>query len=161
MEAGAPNMEAGAPGAGGALHQESGALLTPNRPAAYQPWLRSLTSLTLCCHISLLSLLKHVGKCQTNLYPSNQHITRTRKKAEHQRIYTFELWCWRKLLRVSWTVWRSSQSILKETSSEYSLEGLMLKLKVQCFGQLTRRIDSFEKTLIVGKIEGRGEGNNR
>ena len=74
---------------------------------------------------------------------------------EHQRIDAFELWCWRKLLRVSWTARRSNQSILKEISSGCSLEGLILKLKLQYFGHLMRRADSFEKTLMLGKIEGR------
>ena len=78
----------------------------------------------------------------------------TVKKAEHRRIDAFELWCWRRLLRVPWTARRSSQSILKEISPEYSLEGLMLKLKLQYFGHLMWRADSFEKTLILGKIEG-------
>ena len=79
----------------------------------------------------------------------------TIKKAEHQRIDTFELWRWRRLLRVPWTARRSNQSILKEISPGCSLEGLMLKLKLQYFGHLMRRADSFEKTLILGKIEGR------
>ena len=79
----------------------------------------------------------------------------TIKKAEHQRIDAFELWCWRRLLRVPWTTRRSNQSILKEISSGCSLEGLMLKLKLQYFGHLMRRADSFEKTLMLGKIEGR------
>ena len=79
----------------------------------------------------------------------------TIKKAEQQRIDAFELWCWRRLLRVPWTARRSNQSILKEISPEYSLEGLMLKLKLQYFGHLMRRADSFEKTLILRKIEGR------
>ena len=79
----------------------------------------------------------------------------TIKKAEHQRIDAFELWCWRRLLRVSWTVRRSNKSILKEISPEYSLDGLMLKLKLQYFGPLIRRTDSFEKTLMLAKIEGR------
>ena len=78
----------------------------------------------------------------------------TIKKAEHQRIDAFELWCWRRLLRVPWTARRSNQSILKEISPEYSLEGLMLKLKLQYFGYLMRRTDSLEKTLMMGKIEG-------
>ena len=78
----------------------------------------------------------------------------TIKKAECQRIDVFELWCWR-LLRAPWTARRSNQSILKEISSEYSLEGLMLKLKLQPFGHLLRRTDSLEKTLMLGKIEGR------
>ena len=77
----------------------------------------------------------------------------TMKKAEHQRIDSFELWCWRRLLRVPWTVRRLNQSILKEINPEYSLEGLMLKLKLQYFGYLMRRTDSFEKTLMLGKTE--------
>ena len=77
------------------------------------------------------------------------------KKAECRRIDAFELWCWRRLLRVPWTARRSNQSILKEISPEYSLEGLILKLKLQYFGHLMQRTDSFEKTLILGKIEGR------
>ena len=79
----------------------------------------------------------------------------TIKKAEHRRIDAFELWCWRRLLRVPWTARRSNQSILKEISPGCSLEGLMLKLKRQYFGHLMRRADSFEKTLMLGKIEGR------
>ena len=79
----------------------------------------------------------------------------TIKKAERQRIDTFELWCWRRLLRVLWIAERSNQSILKEVSPEYSLEGLMLKLKLRYFGHLRQRTDSFEKTLMLGKIEGR------
>ena len=79
----------------------------------------------------------------------------TMKKAERRRIDAFELWCWRRLLRVPWTARRSNQSILKETSPECSLEGLMLRLKLQHFGHLMRRADSLEKTLMVGKIEGR------
>ena len=78
----------------------------------------------------------------------------TIKKAECRRIDAFELWCWRRLLRVPWTARRSNQSILKEISPEYSLEGLMLKLKLQYFGHLMRRSDSLEKTLMLGKIEG-------
>ena len=78
----------------------------------------------------------------------------TIKKAEHQRIDAFELWCWRRLLEVPWIA-RSNQSILKEINPEYSLEGLVLKLKLQYFGHLIQRTDSLEKTLILGKIEGR------
>jgi len=77
------------------------------------------------------------------------------KKTEHQRIDAFELWCWRRLLRVPWTATRSNQSVLKEISSEYSLEGLMLKLKLQYFGHVVQRTDSLEKTLMLGKIEGK------
>ena len=79
----------------------------------------------------------------------------TIKKAEHQRIGAFELWCWRRLLRVPWTVRRSNQSILKEISPEYSLEGLMLKLKLHCFGYPMQRADSLEKTLMLRKIKGK------
>ena len=77
----------------------------------------------------------------------------TIKKAERQRIDAFELWCWRRLLRVPWTARRFNQSILKEISPEYSLEAMMLKLKLQYFGHLMRRTDSFEKTLMLGKTE--------
>ena len=76
------------------------------------------------------------------------------KKAEHRRTDAFELWCWRRLLRVPWTAKRSNQSILKEISPEYSLAGLMLKLKLQSFGHLMQRTDSFEETLMLGKVEG-------
>ena len=76
------------------------------------------------------------------------------EKVEHQRIDAFELWCWRRLLRVPWTARRSNQSIQKEISPEYSLEGLILKLKLHYFGHLIRRTDSIEKTLMLGKIEG-------
>ena len=79
----------------------------------------------------------------------------TIKKAEHQRIDAFELWCWRRLLRVPWTPKRSNQSILREINPEYSLEGLTLKLKLQYFGHLMRMADSLEKSLMLGKIEGR------
>ena len=82
------------------------------------------------------------------------------EKAEHQRIDVFKLWCWRKLLRVPWTARRSNQSILKEISPEYSLEGLMLKLKLQYFGHLMGRNDSLEKILMLGRRVG-GEGDNR
>ena len=85
----------------------------------------------------------------------------TIKKAERGRIDTFELWCWRRLLRVPWTPRRSNQSILKEISLEYSLEGLMLKLKLQYFGHLMGRADSFEKTLMLGKMKVGGEGDDR
>ena len=84
----------------------------------------------------------------------------TIKKAEHQRIYAFQLWCWRRLLRVPWTA-RSNQTILKKINPEYSLEGLMLKLKLQYFGHLMQRTDSLEKTLMLGKIEASGDQGNR
>ena len=85
----------------------------------------------------------------------------TIKKPEHRRIVAFELWCWRRLLRVPWTSWRSNQSILKEISPGCSLEGLMLKLILQYLGHLMRRADSLEKTLMLGKIEGRRRGWQR
>ena len=85
----------------------------------------------------------------------------TIKKAEHQRIDAFELWCWRRLLRVPWTARRSNQSILKEINPEYSLKGLMLKLKLQYLGHLVRRIESLEKTLMLGGLGAGGEGDDR
>ena len=85
----------------------------------------------------------------------------TIKKAEHRRTDVFDLWCWRRLLRVRWTARRYNQSILKEISPEYSLEGLMLKLKLQYFGHLMQRTDSFEKTMMLGKIGGRGGRDGR
>ena len=85
----------------------------------------------------------------------------TTKKAEHQEIDAFELWCWRRLLRVPWTARRFNHSILKEINPEYSLEGLILKLKLQYFGHLMQRTDSFEKTLMLGKMRAGGEGDDR
>ena len=85
----------------------------------------------------------------------------TVKKAEHRRIDVFELWCWRRLLRVPWTARRSNQSILKEISPGISLEGRMLKLKLQYFGHLMRKVDSLEKTLMLGGIGAGGEGDDR
>ena len=115
--------------------------------------------------INLDSILKR----RVNILPTKVHLVKamvfpvvmygceswTIKKAECRRIDAFELWCWRRLLRVPWTARRSNQSILKEISPEYSLERLMLKLKLQYFGHLMRRTDSFEKTLMLRKIEGR------
>ena len=116
--------------------------------------------------------LDSILKNRDNTLPTNVHLVKvmvfpavmhgceswTIKKAECQRIDAFELWCWRRLLRAPWTAWRSNQSILKEISPEYSLEGLMLKLKLQYFGHLMWRTDSSEKTLMLGKIEGRRKG---
>ena len=86
----------------------------------------------------------------------------TVKKAQHRKIDAFELWCWRRLLRVPWTAWRSNQSILKEISPGCTLDGLLLKLKLQCFGHLMQRVDSLEKTLMLGGIGGRrGRGRQR
>ena len=107
------------------------------------------------------------AKSRTRLSDSHTHTTLygceswTVKKAERQRIDAFELWCWRRLLRVPWTARRSNQSILKEISSECSLERLMLKLKLQYFGHLMWRADSFEKTLMLGKIKGRKRGGQQ
>ena len=110
---------------------------------------------------------QHIKK-QRHYFPTKVHLVKamvfpvvmygceswTIKKAEHQRIDAFELWCWRRVLRVPWTARRTNLSILKEISPEYSLEGLMLKPKLQYFGHLMRRADSLEKTLMLGKIEG-------
>ena len=104
-----------------------------------------------------ITLLTKVHIVTAMVFPVFMYVCEswTIKKAELQRIDTFELWCWRRLLRVPWTARRSNQSFLKEINLEYSLEGLMLKLKLQYFGHLIRRTDSFEKTLMLGKIEGR------
>ena len=113
--------------------------------------------------------LDSILKSRDTTFPTKVHIVKamvfpvviygfdswTIKKAECRRIDVFELWCWRRLLRVTWTARRANQSILKEISPEYSLEGLMLKLKLQYFGHLMQRADSFEKTLMLGRIEGR------
>ena len=98
----------------------------------------------------IIAALSHLKQC--NMYGCENWIM---KKAEHQRTDAFELWCWRRLLRVPWTARRSSQSILREISPACSLEELMLKLKLQYFGHLMQRADSSEKTLMLGKIEGR------
>ena len=103
-----------------------------------------------------ITLLTKVHLVKAMVFPVDMYGCKswTIKKAEHQRIDASELWCWRRLLRVCWTAKRSNQSILKEISPECSLEGLMLKLKLQYFGHLMLRADSFEKTLMLGKIEG-------
>ena len=120
--------------------------------------------------------LDRILKSRDNTLPTKVHLVKamvfpvvmygceswTIKKAEHQRIDAFELWCWIRLLRVPWTARRSNQSILREISPEYSLEGLMLKLKLQYFGHLMQRADSLENTLMLGKIEGgRRRGQQR
>ena len=97
----------------------------------------------------------HIVKAMVFLVVMYECESWTMKKTEHRRIDAFELCCWRRLLRVPWTARRSNQSILKEISPEYSLEGPMLKLKLQYFGHLVQRTDSFEKTLMLEKIEGR------
>ena len=106
---------------------------------------RDITLLTKVCLVKAMVFPVVMYECESW----------TVKKAECQGIDAFELWCWRRLLRVLWTARRSNQSILKEISPGCSLEGLMLKLKLEYFGHLMRRADSFEKTLILGKIEGR------
>ena len=105
---------------------------------------RDITLLTRVCLVKAIVFPVFMYECESW----------TIKKAEYQRIDAFELWCWRRLLRVPWTARISNQSILKEISPEYSLEGLMLKLKLQFFGYPMRRTYSFEKTLMMGKIEG-------
>ena len=106
---------------------------------------KDITLLTKLCIVSAMVFLIVRYTCEIQ----------TVKKAEHQRIDDFELWCWRRLLRVPWTARRSSQYILKDISPEHSLEGLMLKLKLQYFDHLMQRADSLEKTLMLAKIEGR------
>ena len=110
-----------------------------------------------------ITLLTQVHLVKTMVFPVVMYGCEswTIKKAEHQRVDAFELWCWRRLLRVPWTARRSNQSILKEISPEYSLEALMLKLKLQYFSHLMRRTDSLEKTLMLGKIEDRRRGRQR
>ena len=106
------------------------------------------------CFSKFSKLSSHLSSFRTPL-KFKAMLTCPVKKAEHQRIDVFELWCWRRLLRVSWTAKRSNQSILKEISPGISLEGMMLKLKLRYFGYLTRRVDSLEKTLMLGGIGGR------
>ena len=103
----------------------------------------------------------HLGKAMIFPVVMYECESWTIKKPEHQRIDAFELRCWKRLLRVPWTARRSGQSILKKISPEYSLEGVMFKLKLQYFGHLMRRADSFEKTLMLGKIEGRKGGGQQ
>ena len=123
----------------------------------------------------VMTNLDSILKSRDITLPKNVHLVKTMilpavmygceswaiKKAECQKVDAFELWCWRRLLRVLWTARRSNQSILKEISPEYSLEGLMLKLKLQYCGHLMRRTDSLEKTLMLGKIEGGRRGRHR
>ena len=125
--------------------------------------------------LSILHMVMSILKSRDITLPTKVHIVKavafpvvvygceswTVKKAEHRRTDIFELWCWRRLLRVPWTERRSKQSILKEISPEYSLEALMLKLTLQYFGHLMRRTDSWEKTRMLGKIEGKRRGQQR
>ena len=114
----------------------------------------NLDSLLKSRDITLLTKV-HLGKAMVFPVVMYGCESCTKKKAEHRRIDAFDLWCWRRFLRVLWAARRSNQSILKEISPEYLLEGLMLKLKLQYFGHLMQRADSLEKTLMLGKIEGR------
>ena len=104
-----------------------------------------------------ITLLTKVSIVKATVFPLVMYGCKswTVKKAERQRIYAFELWCWRRLLRVPWTARRSNQSVLREINPEYSLEGLMLKLKLQYFGHLMQTDNSLEKSLMLGKIKGR------
>ena len=115
-----------------------------------------MTNLDSILKIRDITLSTKVGLVKAMVFPAVMYgyESWTIKKAEHQRINAFELWCWRRLLRVPWVARRSNQSILKEISPQYSLEGLMLKLKLQYFGHLMQRTDSLEKTLMLRKIEG-------
>ena len=120
-------------------------------------WNKSVTNLDSILKSRDITLLPKFHPVQAMVFPviMNGCESWTVKKAEHQRIDAFQLWFWRRLLRVPWTSRRSKQSILKDISPEYSLEGLMLRLKPQYFGHLIRRTDSFEKTLMLENIEGR------
>ena len=121
------------------------------------PWTKTMTNLDSILKSRDFTLPTKVHIVKAMVFPvvMNGCESWTIKKAEHQRIDAFELWCWRRLFRVLWIAGRSNPSILKEISPEYSLEGLMLKLKLQYFGHLMRRTDSFEKTLMLRKIEDR------
>ena len=112
---------------------------------------RDITLLTKVCIVKAMVFPVVMYRCESW----------TIKKNEHRRIDAFELWCWKRLLRVPWTARRSNQSILKEISPGCSLEGMMLKLKLQYFGHLLRRVDSLEKTLMLGGIGGRRKGDDR
>ena len=128
------------------------------------PWKKVMTNLDSILKSRDIALPTKVCLVKAMVFPIVMYGCEswTIKKAEHQRIDAFELWCWRRLLRVPWTARRFNQSILKEISSEYSLEGLMLKLKFQYFGHQMGRIDSLEKILMLGKTEGgRRRGRQR
>ena len=118
---------------------------------------RAMTSLDSILKSRDITLLTKVRLVKAMVFPVVMYGCEswTLKKAERRRIYAFEVWCWKRLLRVPWTARRSNQSILKEISPWYSLEGLMWKLKLQCFGHLMQRTESLKKTLMLGKIEGR------
>ena len=125
--------------------------------SARSPWKKSYDNLDGILKSRDITLPTKVGQVKAMVFPVVMYKCEmwTIKKAEHQRIDGFELWCWRRLLRVTWIAKRSNQSILKEINPEHSLEGLMLKLKLQYFGYLMQRADSLEETLMLGKIKGR------
>ena len=130
--------------------------LQPWNEKTLAPWKKSYDQLNSILKSRDITLPTKVHLVKAMVFPvSCMDVSWTMKKAECQRIDAFELWCWRRLLRVPWTARRSNQSILKEISPEYTLGGLRLKLKLQYFGHLMWRTDSLEKTLILGKIEGR------
>ena len=121
------------------------------------PWKKALTNLDIILKSRDITLPTKVHLVKAMVFTAGMYGCEswTIKKAEHQRIDAFELWCWRRLFRVPWTARRSNQSILKEISPGMSLEGMMLKLKLQYFGHFMRRVDSLEKTLMLGGIGGR------
>ena len=127
------------------------------------PWKEILTNLDSIFKSRDITLPTKVRLVKAMVFPVVMYGCEswTVKKAECGRIEAFELWCWRRLLRVPWTARRSNQSILKEISSGISLEGMMLKLKLQYFGHLVQRVDSLEKTLMLGGIEGKRRGEDR
>ena len=127
------------------------------------PWKKGMTNLDSILKSRDITLPTKVCLVKAMVFPVVMYGCEswTVKKAEHWRIDASELWCWRRLLRIPWTARRSNQSILKEISPEYSLEGLMLELNLQYFGHLMQRTDSFEKTLMLGKIEGGRRRDNR
>ena len=132
-------------------------MLLPSALHHYMPTLLFMTNLDSILKSRGIALPTKVCLVKAIVFPVVMYGCEswTMKKAECQRIDAFELWCWKRLLRVPWTVRRSNHFILKEISPEYSLEGLMLKLKLRFFGHLVQRADSLEKTLMLGKIEGR------
>ena len=127
------------------------------------PWKESYANLDSILKSSDTTLPTKVRLVKAMVFPVAMYGCEswTIKKAEHRRIDAFEMWCWRRLFRVPWTARRSNQSILKEISPEYSLGGLRLKLKLQCFGHLMWRTDSFENTLMLGKMKVGGEGDDK
>ena len=124
---------------------------------------KTMTSLDCILKSRDITLPTKVHTVKAMVFPVVMYVSKswTVKKAEHCRNDAFKLWCWRRLFRILWTARRSNQSILKAINPEYSLEGLMLKLKVHCFGHLIQRADPIEKTLMLGKIEGKRRGWQR